>query len=303
MTVYEWLKDIIANSTVLILLAAAVPLAAAPEGAWEQFPDGSTGRTTEFRGAGGVVIAAYVRKPAGPGPFPVVVNLHGGNPNVEGTYRYGRSASGYVAAGWAIYSIDFRPNGPGRAGPLDPVEYEDTAAAIETARRLPFVDPERVALTGGSHGAHVINRMASRVDARCAVLSSPTWIDSGQMKRALEQEKDPVTLARLKLLTSFVDQIKDPAVRAAFDRASALNEAAQVRFPLLIIDGGQDISLPQWMVNEYVAKLRAAGKTVETYLPKTGEHGFDSGTSPEGKEAQQRSFAFLKKYLAPAPKQ
>ena len=104
---------------------------------------------------------------------------------------------------------------------------------------------------------------------------------------------------------SFVDQIKDPKIRQAFDGASALDEAAQVRFPLLIIDGGQDVSLPQWMVNEYVEKLRAAGKTVETYLPKSGNHGFNNGNSPEGREAQARSLAFLKKYLgataAPRP--
>ncbi len=289
-----------AQSLVWMLLAGAV-LAVAQDGAWEQFPDGSTGQVTQFRGAGGVVIAAYVRKPAGSGPFPLIVNLHGGNPSVESTYRYGRGVSGavanYVASGWAIYSIDFRPNGPGRAAPMEPVEYDDTAAAIETARRLPFADAERIALLGGSHGGHVMNRMASRVNARCAILNSPTWIDSGQMQRALAQEKDPAILERLRLLTSFVDQIKDPAVRAAFDRASALSEAPEVRCPLLIIDGGQDISLPQWMVNEYVDKLRAAGKTVETYLPPAGNHGFDNGTSPEGKEAQRRSFAFLKKYL------
>ncbi len=51
------------------------------------------------------------------------------------------------------------------------------------------------------------------------------------------------------------------------------------------------------MVNEYVDKLRAAGKTVETYLPKTGNHGFDNGAAPEEEEARRRTFAFLKKYL------
>ena len=196
-----------------------------------------------------------------------------------------------------MYAIDYRPNGAGRAAPMDPVEYEDTMAAIETARRVAFVDGERIALTGGSHGGHVMNRMASRVNARCAVLSSPTWIDSDQMRRGIDREKDAATVERLKLLLSFVDQIKDPAVRAAFDRASALAETAEVRMPLLIIDGEEDVSLPQWMVNEYVAKLRGAGKTVETYLPKTGNHGFDNGSSPEGREAQRRTMEFLKRHL------
>jgi cephalosporin-C deacetylase len=283
----------------------AATLLVAQEPAWERFPDGSNGHVTEFRGAGGVPIAAYVRKPAGSGPFAMVIHLHGGGPSVGKTYRFGRSTSGavaaYLAEGWAVYAIDFRPNGQGRAAPMDPIEYDDTMAAIETARHLPFVDSDRIAITGGSHGGHVMNRMASRVDARCAVLSSPTWIDSGQMARGIREEKDRETVDRLKLLASFVDQIKDRAVRERFDHASALEEAPRVRCPLLIIDGGEDVSLPQWMVKEYVARLRAAGKTVETYLPAAGNHGFNNGNSPEAREAEERSLAFLKRYLAPQP--
>ncbi len=286
---------------VLWLLTGTTPLAAAGEAPWEPYPDGSAGRVEEFRGSGGVVIGGYIRKPAGPGPFPVVINLHGGGPNVENTYSSGRAKGGlvaeYLAAGWAVYAIDFRVEG--RAAPLDPIEYDDTMAGIESARRLPFVDPQRVALTGGSHGAHVMNRVASRLRVRCAVLYSPTYLDAGQMKRALAEEKDPAILERLKLIEGFVDQLA-PAARDTFKRASALAEAPRVRCPILVINGGTDISLPQWMVREYVAALRDAGKEVETYLPLTGDHGFYGGPSPEGQEARKRTMAFFRKHLAPA---
>jgi acetyl esterase/lipase len=145
--------------------------------------------------------------------------------------------------------------------------------------------------------------MASRVNARCAVLYSPTYFDYGQMQKALAEEKDPAILERMKLIRSIVDDhlTGNPAAWEAFKRASALTEAPQVRFPVLIIDGGNDISLPHWMVNEYVAKLRAAGKKVETYLPANGPHGFYYGDSPEAREAQKRTLVFFKKYLAPGP--
>ena len=42
----------------------------------ENLPDGSTGRISEFRGADGTMIACYVRRPKGQGPFPAVVLLH-----------------------------------------------------------------------------------------------------------------------------------------------------------------------------------------------------------------------------------
>jgi dipeptidyl aminopeptidase/acylaminoacyl peptidase len=291
--------------TVGLLLVVSRTLLAAPTESWEKFSDGSLGRTTDFHGVGGADIAAYIRKPAGDGPFPVVLYLHGGGPSVENTYRFGRSTNGvveeYLALGWAVYAIDFRTNGPGRAGPMDPNEYEDTVDGIKALRQMPFVDGKRVALTGASHGGHVLNRVVSRVDVSCAVLNSPTWIDSGQMKRGIEQEKNPAVVERLKLLTSFVDKLQDPAVRAAFDKASALDEAPQVRCPLLIIDGGEDISLPHWMVVEYMVKLHESGKTVDAFLPAAGEHGFAGGSTPEAKEARDRSLAFLKKYLAPTP--
>ena len=74
-----------------------------------------------------------------------------------------------------------------------------------------------------------------------------------------------------------------------------------MRCPLLIINGGTDVSLPQWMVHEYVGELQRASKDVETYLPATGDHGFYGGNTPEGQEARKRTVAFLKKRLAPPP--
>ena len=68
---------------ILFLIFAATAAgqqSAAPrtDNSWEKLPDGSLGRETEFRGVDDLVITAYVRKPAGPGPFPAIVWMHGG---------------------------------------------------------------------------------------------------------------------------------------------------------------------------------------------------------------------------------
>src|SRR5579871_1954495 len=136
----------------LLSLGNATPAA---EGAWEPFPDGSTGQVTQFHGVGGLTIPAYVRKPKGAGLFPVIVLLHGGGPSKPATYAAARLASptgDFIQAGWAVYSIDFRPNHS--TVRLPPVEIDDTIAAVKAARQLPFVDPKRVGLLGGSHGGH-----------------------------------------------------------------------------------------------------------------------------------------------------
>ena len=78
------------------------------------------------------------------------------------------------SAGWAVYSIDFRPNPPLIT---DPREWEDTALAIRHVRKMPFIDGERVAVEGSSHGANTLSRMISRERVRCAVLCTPAAID------------------------------------------------------------------------------------------------------------------------------
>src|SRR5690349_12285125 len=65
------------------LVAAMLSGTSAAEEPWEELPGGVMGRLAMFEGVGGVKIAGYVRKPAGPGPFPLVILLHGGGPTAR----------------------------------------------------------------------------------------------------------------------------------------------------------------------------------------------------------------------------
>lgn len=126
----------------------------AAESNWDRFEDGSLGQATEFRGAGGLVIPAYVRKPKGEGPFPVVVMLH------RGRYRKGASAgmarstrtpvAAFIRAGWVVYCTDYRPNDKIS---IEPIEADDSglmfyASAFaylqKRAGSKPAAQPEKV---------------------------------------------------------------------------------------------------------------------------------------------------------------
>ncbi len=56
------------------------------------------------------------------------------------------------------------------------------------------------------------------------------------------------------------------------------------------------------IMEPYVAKLRAAGKEVETYFPDNGPHGFYFGNQeiPESQEARRLTVEFFRKHLAKA---
>jgi acetyl esterase/lipase len=60
---------------------------------------------------------------------------------------------------------------------------------------------------------------------------------------------------------------------------------------------------PTSVVNIYVARVRATGKPVETYMPENGPHGFYFGRPdiPEWKEATRRAVEFFKKCFDTKP--
>src|SRR5579872_4621787 len=155
---------------------------------WDKLPDGSLGRETEFRGVDGVVIAAYIRKPAGPGPFPVIVWMHGGKDSKQATIGLGRSQKSpvqdLVQAGWAIYAADYRHQ---EKISVFPIEFDDTVNAVKAARSLPFADPARIGYMGHSHGGQVGTRVVSRVDLSGAVICAPAAMDLIEVKKAINR--------------------------------------------------------------------------------------------------------------------
>jgi dienelactone hydrolase/S-formylglutathione hydrolase FrmB len=268
---------------------------------WEHLPDGSLGRSDEFHGTDGTAIPAYVRKPAGAGPFPIVVLGHGGKYGKQSTEGMGRSQKAptedFIKAGWAIYSIDYRPS---EKIAIYPIEFDDTVEAVKRARSLPFVDAKRVGYMGGSHGGQVGSRLASRTDLSGAILCAPAAMDLIQDKFAA-QRGEPVVGILKKMVADMEAQFgatseeidKDPK---KYGYTSALTEAAQVRCPILIINGRDDDNSPVSIVELYMKKLRDAGKKVDAYLPDHGPHGFYFGRPeiPEYAESTRRAVEFFK---------
>lgn len=276
----------------------AAPVAAA---GWERLPDGSLGRETTFRGVGSVAIPAYLRRPAGAGPFPVIVLAHGGRYGKAATVALGRSmqspTADVIKEGWAVYSIDYRPV---ERISIEPVEFDDSVEAVKAVRRLPFIDPKRVGWMGGSHGAQVGSRVVSRVDLSGAVLCAPAALDLIEVKKAFGRGEKLVGVLRKMIAIMEKERgaaaeviEKDPA---RYGYNSALTEAAGVRCPILIVNGHNDNNSPPSIIAVYVNKLRAAGKQVETYEPANGPHGFYFGRPeiPEWHESTRRAVAFFR---------
>ncbi len=282
--------------------ASSVPLR---DGNWERLTDGTLGHATEFKGVDGVAIPAYIRKPDGSGPFPVVVMAHGGKYSKAATEGMGRAmispTTDFVKAGWAVFSIDYRPS---EKIAVVPIEFDDTVEAVKAVRLLPFADPKRVGYIGGSHGGQVGSRVISRVELSGAILCAPAALDLIEDKKAAGRG-EPVVGILMKMVADMEQKLGAKAEEieknpAKYGYNSALTEVAQVRCPLLLINGRNDDNSPVSIIDEYVKRLRAAGKQVDTYLPGNGPHGFYFGhpSIPESKEAAQRAVTFFKQCFA-----
>lgn len=305
------MKHLLLTATLLFLLAglaAAAPAQSAPGQGWESFPDGSTGRVTVFSGADGTTIPAYIRKPQGPGPFPVVIMLHGGRYGAAATYGLGRAlrppTAEFIKEGWAVYAADFRPS---EGMKLPAIEIDDTVAAVKAVRAIEGIDPRRVGMMGGSHGGNITSRVISRADLQGAVLCAPAALDLIQVKKAAAAG-EPVVGVLKKMIVEMETKYgakseeieKNPQ---KYGYSSAMTEVAGVRCPILIVNGRNDDNSPVSVINTYVRGLQAAGKQVETYMPDNGPHGFYFGRPdiPEWKESTTRAVAFFKKCFAAAP--
>jgi dipeptidyl aminopeptidase/acylaminoacyl peptidase len=274
-------------------------LATRGERDWEKLADGSLGVITEFRGTGGAAIPAYLRRPAGPGPFAVIVMLHGGPHGKDVTVATGRSsppAQEFSAAGWAVFAIDYRPE----PSPPPQAVLEDSMAAVAAVRTLPFLDAGRVGLLGGSRGGGVVSRLVSRIDVQGAVLCAPAGLDLIELKKAVGRGEEVAGV--LKKMVANLEQQRGAAAEeietdpARFGYSSALTEAARARCPVLVVSGRNDPSSPASVVLVYLGALRAAGKRAEQYLPDNGPHGFYFGHPdiPETREAALRAAGFFK---------
>jgi dipeptidyl aminopeptidase/acylaminoacyl peptidase len=152
------MKTKIVFLTVLILILSALSLAASEAGAPEPLL---------IRSYDGASIQAAVSKPAGAGPFPAVLFIHGGvgGSTTERMHAFtrGRVPEHFFQRGYVVMSTDYRRYHFGED------EIQDVLAAYHKLESLPYVDSSRIAVIGGSHGGYLAMMVASRIRPRAVV--------------------------------------------------------------------------------------------------------------------------------------
>lgn len=217
-------------------------------------------------------IDASLRKPPGPGPFPAVLMLHGGldyqRPEKRSWFlTEGPVHTRLLQAGYAVVQGTFRTYNMRNL--LEPGPLLDVIALFDKVRSLPFVDPESVAVFGGSGGGSLaLDLAAQRRPAAIAVGEPATILFAGMLTTG---EYEP----RLKMMGDPHTYCKDENLRLMERKFKTFHS------PILMFSG--DIHPLKVMNLEiFLPAARQAGVKIETKLYSGEGHGFyfGSATSP-----------------------
>jgi dipeptidyl aminopeptidase/acylaminoacyl peptidase len=224
-----------------------------------------------YRSFDGLEVPAFVFRPRGPGPFPVVVRIHGGpesqyRPSFEAVTQY------LVAHGFAVVAPNVRGStGYGRNyQQLDDVDrrfdaVRDLAALHDWLADQPELDEERAALYGGSYGGYMVlaglafqpDRWAAGVDI-VGISDLVTFLENTAPWRRAYREREYGSLEH---------------DRELLESLSPIHHVDQMRAPLLIIHGANDPRVPVSEAEQIHRELRRRGITSELLVYEDEGHG------------------------------
>jgi dipeptidyl aminopeptidase/acylaminoacyl peptidase len=194
--------------------------------------------------------------------YPLVVQLHGG-PEDSDKFGPGTIFLTYqpalAAQGWAILRPNYRgSSGYGNASYRDPVggyfknSHKDVLAGVDRVIAMGIADPGRLAVTGESAGAHLVNKLitfTTRFKAASSYSGVANWI-------SLYGQSD--TRGDRDLWLGGTLWQKNAPIETYWEQ-SPLKYITQARTPTLFFIGENDPRVPMAQSVEMVRALKAQG--------------------------------------------
>lgn len=226
-------------------------------------------RSVSFPSPDGAPLQAWVAVPEGDGPFPLILETHGG-PQAVAHETFFPPAQMWTDHGYAYCSVNYRGStGFGRDhmeaiwGRPGELEVDDMVAARAWLVAEGIADPVQVLLTGWSYGGYLtLQALGTRPDLWAGGMAGVAVADWVLMH---EDSND--------ILRGYLEGIlggPPGAVPDVYRTGSPSTYVEDLEAPVLIVQGRNDSRCPARQVEAYVARARDAGKRVEV-------EWFDSG--------------------------
>jgi protease II len=248
----------------------------------------------------GLEIPAWVYRPAGPGPHPVIVQIHGG-PEAQSRPVFSPLFAYWVnELGAAVISPNVRgSSGYGKTylrldnGVLREDSVRDIGALLDWIETRDELDHERVIVYGGSYGGYMV--LASLVHYDERLLGGVSVVGISNFVTFLENTE---AYRRDLRRVEYGDE-RDPEMRAFLESISPLNNVERIRSPLFVAQGYNDPRVPYTESEQIVAALRANEVPVWYLLAMDEGHGF--AKKPNRDYFQAATVLFFRKLFESGP--
>ena len=241
-------------------------------------------------------IPAWVYRPVGEGPFPVVISIHGGpegqsRPGFSSTYQMWLANLGVAVVvpnvrGSAGYGKTYLglDNGYKREDSV-----RDIGTLLDWIETRDDMDSDRVAVFGGSYGGYMV--LASSFHYSDRLKAAVDIVGISNFVTFLENTQD----YRRDLRRVEYGDERDPDMRAHLEKIAPLNNVDKINIPMLIVQGENDPRVPVTESEQVVEALRTQGQTV-WYMNALNEgHGY---RKKENRDIYMQATAhFLREHL------
>ena len=234
-----------------------------------------------YKSTDGWAIDGFIVKPIGWQPdkkYPLILSVHGGPAGQYGVDWY-HEFQVYAAKGWAVFFCN--PRGStgygqkferGIVNNWGGMDYQDVMAGVDAAlKQNPWIDKDRLGVTGGSYGGFMTNWIVGHTDrfkAAVTLRSVSNFIsDDGTRDGAYGHEED----------------FKGPLFDT-FDQywaASPLKYARNVKTPTLVLHSDNDYRVPIEQGEQWFRALKHYGVTSEFIIFPRENHNLTRTGEPK----------------------
>jgi acetyl esterase len=256
----------------------------------------------------GRMLMARIYQPKGAGPFPTVLDLHGGAWNAKDRHAEEPMDRSLASSGLLVVAIDMTlaSEAPYPACVQDAnygVRWLKSKAASWNG------DPSKIGIYGSSSGGHVAELLvlrprdprynaiplptAPKIDATVvyAAMRSPVSDPFARFKNAENHKREGMVKNHILFFKPW-DTIHESNPQEILDRHEAVNLA-----PLLIMAGALDDNVLPEIQEKFVASYRAAGGEVQFQIFEGAEHEWVANEGPQTDRAREMVKAFIARQL------
>ncbi|WP_405803485.1 alpha/beta fold hydrolase [Streptomyces sp. NBC_01187] len=230
----------------------------------------------------GLPLPSYLTLPVGiePAGLPLVLCVHGG-PWTRDSWGFNPVAQLFANRGYATLQVNFRGSaGFGKAftkaaiGEFAGKMHDDLIDGVRWAIDEGYADPDRVAIIGASYGGY-----ASLVGVTFTPDVFAAAVDAVGISNLAAFMRGQPDFVRPHLAVNWYRYVGDPAdprQEADMLARSPISRVDQIRTPLFIAQGANDVRVAQTESDNMVEALRARGVPVEYMVMEDEGHAVEN---------------------------